>query len=53
MDGPYSASCWTKVVEIIPHVQVLARSSPKDKKLLVEKLHVHGEIVSITGNDPV
>ncbi|EJD49544.1 calcium-translocating P-type ATPase [Auricularia subglabra TFB-10046 SS5] len=36
--------------EIIPRLQVLARSSPNDKKILVERLKHQGEIVAVTGD---
>ncbi|KAG8927415.1 hypothetical protein FRC00_002114 [Tulasnella sp. 408] len=36
--------------EIVPRLQVLARSSPEDKKILVEKLKSLGEIVGVTGD---
>ncbi|KAJ2710427.1 plasma membrane calcium, partial [Coemansia spiralis] len=35
---------------IIPRLQVLARSSPEDKRLLVEWLRTHGEVVAVTGD---
>ncbi|KAJ1930975.1 plasma membrane calcium, partial [Linderina macrospora] len=35
---------------IIPRLQVLARSSPEDKRMLVEWLRTHGEVVSVTGD---
>ena len=38
------------MLEIVPRLQVLARSSPEDKKLLVEKLKELGEIVGVTGD---
>ena len=37
-------------MEIIPRLQVLARSSPEDKKILVETLKKVEEIVSVTGD---
>lgn len=36
--------------EIIPHLQVLARSSPEDKRILVERLKKLGETVAVTGD---
>lgn len=36
--------------EVVPRLQVLARSSPEDKRLLVEKLKDLGEIVGVTGD---
>ncbi|KAG4304330.1 hypothetical protein PORY_002305 [Pneumocystis oryctolagi] len=35
---------------IAPRLQVLARSSPKDKKILVSKLKELGEVVAVTGD---
>lgn len=37
-------------IEIVPRLQVLARSSPEDKKVLVETLKSIGEIVGVTGD---
>ena len=37
-------------MEIVPRLQVLARSSPEDKKILVETLKKIGEIVGVTGD---
>ena len=39
-----------EMLEIIPRLQVLARSSPEDKKTLVEKLKAMGETVGVTGD---
>ncbi|KAI9176036.1 plasma membrane calcium [Blastocladiella emersonii ATCC 22665] len=36
--------------KIIPRLQVLARSSPTDKQLLVERLQALGEVVAVTGD---
>lgn len=36
--------------EVVPHLQVLARSSPEDKKILVETLMSQGEVVGVTGD---
>ncbi|KAK4052003.1 plasma membrane calcium [Microbotryomycetes sp. JL221] len=36
--------------EIVPRLQVLARSSPEDKKILVEHLKSMGEVVGVTGD---
>ncbi|KAF8249953.1 calcium-translocating P-type ATPase [Wilcoxina mikolae CBS 423.85] len=36
--------------QIIPHLQVLARSTPTDKRLLVARLKDLGEIVAVTGD---
>ena len=35
-------------MEVVPRLQVLARSSPEDKKVLVETLRKLGEIVGVT-----
>jgi Ca2+-transporting ATPase len=35
---------------LLPHLRVLARSSPQDKKLLVQSLKDRGEIVAVTGD---
>ena len=40
-----------EMLEAVPRLQVLARSSPEDKKMLVEKLKsLVGEIVGVTGD---
>jgi len=36
--------------EIVPRLQILARSSPEDKKLLVKTLKDQGEVVGVTGD---
>lgn len=36
--------------EVLPNLQVLARSSPEDKRILVTKLRALGEIVAVTGD---
>ena len=36
--------------EVIPYLQVLARSSPEDKKILVETLKRQGQVVGVTGD---
>lgn len=36
--------------EVLPHLQVLARSSPEDKKILVTRLREMGEILAVTGD---
>lgn len=36
--------------EILPRLQVLARSSPLDKQILVRKLRSMGEVVAVTGD---
>ena len=35
---------------IVPRLQVLARSSPTDKQLVVQHLKDHGEVVGVTGD---
>ncbi|BGP49580.1 plasma membrane calcium [Rhodotorula kratochvilovae] len=37
-------------LEVVPNLQVLARSSPEDKKILVETLKSMGEVVGVTGD---
>lgn len=39
-----------EMLEVVPRLQVLARSSPDDKKLFVEKLKSLGETVCVTGD---
>ena len=36
--------------EIVPRLQILARSSPEDKRLLVKTLKSMGEVVGVTGD---
>ncbi|KAF9223507.1 Ca-transporting ATPase [Gyrodon lividus] len=51
MEGPVFRQLSDKeMLEIVPRLQVLARSSPEDKKILVEKLRALGEIVGVTGD---
>jgi len=51
VDGPaFRAMPKDEVFAILPRLQVLARSSPLDKKLLVEYLKEQGEIVAVTGD---
>lgn len=40
----------TQMDQIIPQLQVLARSSPEDKRILVKKLKELGETVAVTGD---
>ena len=50
MEGPFfRALDLHERLEVVPHLQVLARSSPEDKKILVETLRSLGEIVGVTG----
>ncbi|MDR3197568.1 MAG: cation-translocating P-type ATPase, partial [Planctomycetaceae bacterium] len=39
-----------KLVETIPHLRVLARSTPMDKLRLVKAMHQQGEVVAMTGD---
>jgi magnesium-transporting ATPase (P-type) len=51
MEGPvFRALDPQERIEVVPRLQVLARSSPEDKKILVETLRSLGEIVGVTGD---
>ncbi|KAH7105050.1 calcium-translocating P-type ATPase [Auriculariales sp. MPI-PUGE-AT-0066] len=51
MEGPtFRKLTEDQMDEILPRLQVLARSSPNDKKILVERLKALGEIVAVTGD---
>ncbi|KAJ3515894.1 hypothetical protein NLJ89_g1472 [Agrocybe chaxingu] len=51
MEGPvFRQLSQTEMIEIVPRLQVLARSSPEDKKILVSILKMIGEIVGVTGD---
>lgn len=51
MEGPVFRHLSHKdKLDIVPRLQVLARSSPEDKKILVETLKSLGEIVGVTGD---
>lgn len=51
MEGPvFRQLNDAEMFEVLPRLQVLARSSPEDKKILVEKLRSLGEIVAVTGD---
>lgn len=39
-----------ELTEVAPRIQVLARSSPDDKKKLIDKLKSLGEVVAVTGD---
>jgi len=39
-----------QAAEALPRLQVLARSTPQDKKLLVKRLKAMGEVVAVTGD---
>ncbi|TFK28173.1 calcium-transporting ATPase [Coprinopsis marcescibilis] len=51
MEGPvFRKLTNSERIEIVPRLQVLARSSPEDKKVLVETLKAIGEVVGVTGD---
>lgn len=51
MEGPqFRKLSRTEMNEIIPRLQVLARSSPDDKRILVKRLKEMGETVAVTGD---
>ncbi|KAF7372026.1 Calcium-transporting ATPase [Mycena venus] len=51
MEGPvFRDLSLEEKIEIAPRLQVLARSSPRDKAILVETLKQIGEIVGVTGD---
>lgn len=51
IEGPdFRALSEEKKMEIIPRLQVLARSSPSDKHTLVSMLKNMGEVVAVTGD---
>jgi Ca2+-transporting ATPase len=51
MEGPVFRKLSSKqLTQVIPRLQVLARSSPEDKKLLVGHLKKLGETVAVTGD---
>ena len=51
MEGPSFRKLSKKEMnEIIPRLQVLARSSPEDKRILVKRLKELGETVAVTGD---
>jgi Ca2+-transporting ATPase len=51
MEGPvFRQLDDAQMLEIVPRLQVLARSSPEDKMVLVAKLRELGEIVGVTGD---
>ncbi|KAH9159735.1 calcium-translocating P-type ATPase [Lactarius sanguifluus] len=50
MEGSYFRTLSPDVMKaIVPRLQVLARSSPEDKRILVETLKELGEVVGVTG----
>ena len=51
MEGPvFRKLSKTKMDQIVPRLQVLARSSPEDKRILVKRLKDLGETVAVTGD---
>ncbi len=51
MEGPVFRRLTSKqMTQIIPRLQVLARSSPEDKRILVKQLKNLGETVAVTGD---
>ncbi|KAI9343496.1 PMCA-type calcium-translocating P-type ATPase [Obelidium mucronatum] len=51
MEGEYFRKLTDEqMAEMIPRLQVLARSSPMDKQILVSKLKEYGETVAVTGD---
>ncbi|EPB81850.1 hypothetical protein HMPREF1544_11434 [Mucor circinelloides 1006PhL] len=51
MDGPtFRKLSTTERLQVLPRLSVLARSSPEDKRLLVNALRETGEIVAVTGD---
>ncbi|PKK47533.1 hypothetical protein CI102_10718 [Trichoderma harzianum] len=51
MEGPeFRKLSDLKQMEIIPRLHVLARSSPQDKRILVQQLKAMGETVAVTGD---
>lgn len=51
MDGPTFRKLSPAQLDlVVPRLQVLARSSPEDKRVLVYRLRAHREIVAVTGD---
>lgn len=51
MEGPeFRKLSRREMEEVLPRLQVLARSSPDDKKILVKRLKELGETVAVTGD---
>jgi P-type Ca2+ transporter type 2C len=51
MEGPcFRTMSRSQMNQIIPRLQVLARSSPEDKRILVKRLKELGETVAVTGD---
>src|SRR5690606_5674873 len=51
MEGPrFRQLTKAQMDQVIPRLQVLARSSPEDKRILVKRLKELGETVAVTGD---
>jgi P-type Ca2+ transporter type 2C len=51
MEGPkFRQLSDTQMDEVLPNLRVLARSSPEDKRILVQRLKHLGETVAVTGD---
>ncbi|KAJ9136606.1 Calcium-transporting ATPase [Pleurostoma richardsiae] len=51
MEGPeFRRKNEEELKQLVPHLQVLARSSPEDKRILVRTLKELGETVAVTGD---
>lgn len=51
MEGPqFRNLSTTEMDQVIPRLEVLARSSPEDKQILVRRLKHLGEVVAVTGD---
>lgn len=51
MEGPKFRKLSNEEMDlVVPRLQVLARSSPEDKRILVERLKALGETVAVTGD---
>lgn len=51
LEGPaFRAMSQEELMKILPDMQVLARSSPQDKYILVQTLKRMGEVVAVTGD---
>ncbi|KAJ5723367.1 hypothetical protein N7488_001402 [Penicillium malachiteum] len=51
MEGPkFRQLSNEEMDQVVPRLQVLARSSPEDKRILVERLKALGETVAVTGD---
>jgi Ca2+-transporting ATPase len=51
MEGPeFRKLTEEEMDKVLPRLQVLARSSPEDKRILVTRLKAMGEIVAVTGD---